>query len=451
MIFLSKMPKSLILGTLLLALVSCSSKPVVQEFPITASASEEIQNLERDLNSARTTQVNALSPKNFDEAVESLDDAKKMYSKGKDQRAILEEVALGRAYLDNANRVSEVARNNIEAVVEARQSALDAGAPTYFSRDWKRVDEDFTDLTEDIEKNKMAKIPKERTELQRRYLDLELRSIKEKNLKESRDMLAQAKKNRAQKFAPTSYAIAEKSIADTDAYITANKYNTVEIEARVAETKKLVEKAVKINAMAQTSKNLSTEELALKYDEEQTRLAKTSSKLDKVEDRLSLTQSALEKEKTSNSYLAAQKRLQDKYVEAQKHFSKDEAEVYKQGDALLIRLKGMNFPTAKSNIKDSSKPLLSKVQEVIQDFGSSSVIIEGHTDSTGSSDANYKLSQARAESVKNFLQSNSSDITSIQAEGLGYQKPIATNKTASGRAQNRRVDIIIKPEMSSVE
>lgn len=447
----SKLPKTLLLGFLLIALSACSSKPVVQDFPITANASEEIQNLERDLNQARMSQVNALSPKNYDNAIESLEDAKKMHSKGKDQKDILHEVALGRAYLNNANSVSTVARENVEQVVAAREAAITANAPTYFSRDWKKIDSDFKDLTEEIEKNKLSNVPKERVSLQKRYMDIELRAIKEKNLKPSRDALALAKKHNAMKFAPRSFAIAEKSVADTDAFITAHRYDTNQINARVAETKKLVDHSVKINQLAQSSKSLSTEELALKYDEKQQNLDRASNRLGMIEDRLSNTQSALEREKTTNSHLESQKELNAKYDAARKQFNSSEAEVYKQGDALLIRLKGLNFPVAKATIPENKKDLLNRVDKIIADFGPSTVFVEGHTDSTGGKTANMKISEDRAFAVKSYLQENSSDITSIRSEGFGFQKPITSNKTANGRAANRRVDIIIKPEMKSVE
>lgn len=451
MMFFSKLPKSIILGSLLLALSACSSKPVVQEFPVTANVSEEIMNLERDLGHARSQQINALSPNNFDNAAEALSDAKEMYSKGKKPEKILHEVALGRAYLNNANTVSEVARNNIEQVVAAREAAITANAPTYFSSDWKKIDEDFKDLTEEIEKNKLSNVPKERTVLQKRYMDIELRAIKEKNLRPSRNALAQAKKEKALKFAPRSYAIAEKSIADTDAYITANRYNNFEIEARSAETKKLVDQAIKINHIAQSSKEMSSEELAMKYDEKQRRLDTTSSRLGMVEDRLSNTQSALDREKSTNSSLEHEKALNDKYEKARKQFSSSEAEVYKQGNALLIRLKGLNFPTAKAVIPENKKELLNKVDKIIADFGPSTVFVEGHTDSTGAKATNMKISEDRAFAVKSYLQENSSDITSIRSEGFGYQKPITSNKTADGRAKNRRVDIIIKPDVTSIQ
>jgi len=71
------------------------------------------------------------------------------------------------------------------------------------------------------------------------------------------------------------------------------------------------------------------------------------------------------------------------------------------------------------------------------------VKIEGHTDSQGSSDYNAQLSQRRAEAVRNFLVTNGVAPERITAQGMGEDYPIATNSSASGRQQNRRVEVTI--------
>jgi outer membrane protein OmpA-like peptidoglycan-associated protein len=466
----------LILATVLTAMTACSSKPVVQDYPASAVPSEEITNLENDLKTAESNQVAVLSPKNYKEAREALDDAKKSYTKGKDANDTLHQVALGRAYLNNANTVADVARGNIEDVIAARQAAVAAGAPAYFGKEMSKADSDLRDVTEDIEKNKLSSATKERKELQEKYLALELKAIKEKNLAESRNTINLAKKERAEKFAPRSLAVAEKSYTDTEAYITANRHNTEAIEARAAETKQAAMHALSINRTAKGTDKVSSEENALAIEQERMRVAAKDSQLTSVQSELQNTQGALQNTQgelqntqgalqntqtalegsvTANSALMteqqkleAEKKLNEKYESARKEFTSNEAEVYKQGDALLIRLKGMEFPSAKATIQPKNKELLSKVQKVMEDFGASNIKIEGHTDSVGGKKVNDRLSQNRADAVKDYIKSGDAipQDTKIEAVGYGYQKPLATNKTADGRAQNRRVDIIIRPE-----
>lgn len=454
--------KSLLLATVLTAAAACSSGPVVQDYPVTANAQEEVSNLENNIKTAQANQVDVLSPKNFKEAHEALEDAKEMHSKGKDADKVLHEVAVGNAYLANANAVADVARGNIEDVISARQAAITAGASSYFSKEMKNADEDFKDVTEDIEKNKLSSANKERKKLQDKYLALELKAIKEKHLGESRNTISLAKKEKAEKFAPRTLAVAEKSLIDTEAFITANRHSTSAIEARAAETKEAAMHALNINRTAKGTDKISSEETALAMEKERMRVAAKDSQLKNVKGELDATQSALEGTVDANvALLSAQQKLEkekelnEKYEAARKEFAGNEAEVYKQGDALLIRLKGMEFPSSKATITERNKPLLGKVQKVMEEFGASSVVVEGHTDSVGGKKINDRLSQNRAEAVKNYLQENSGgisdDSSKIEAVGYGYQKPLATNKTADGRAQNRRVDIIIKPEAAAKE
>jgi outer membrane protein OmpA-like peptidoglycan-associated protein len=90
--------------------------------------------------------------------------------------------------------------------------------------------------------------------------------------------------------------------------------------------------------------------------------------------------------------------------------------------------------------------LLSKVQRAIRTFGEPDVVIEGHTDSTGSDEVNEHLSQQRAESVRDYLVANKTlPEEKIVAIGYGSKRPLASNETAEGRAINRRIDVVISP------
>ena len=90
--------------------------------------------------------------------------------------------------------------------------------------------------------------------------------------------------------------------------------------------------------------------------------------------------------------------------------------------------------------------LLSKVQKSIRTFGEPNVVIEGHTDSTGSDEVNEHLSQQRAEAVRAYLTANQTlSYDRIVALGYGSMRPLASNETADGRAVNRRIDVIVKP------
>jgi outer membrane protein OmpA-like peptidoglycan-associated protein len=144
--------------------------------------------------------------------------------------------------------------------------------------------------------------------------------------------------------------------------------------------------------------------------------------------------------------LAAEKEFNEKFIRIQSYFKPQEAEVYKQGNQLVIRLKSIQFPVGKEIIMPNNYQTLSRVQQAIRTFSEPDVVIEGHTDSTGSDEVNEHLSQKRAESVREYLVANRTlPYSKIVAVGYGSMRPLASNETASGRAINRRIDVIIKP------
>ncbi len=72
------------------------------------------------------------------------------------------------------------------------------------------------------------------------------------------------------------------------------------------------------------------------------------------------------------------------------------------------------------------------------------VLVEGHTDSRGAREANLALSRRRAETVRSYLVSRGYPADKIEARGIGQERPVAENVTAEGRANNRRVEIVVE-------
>ncbi|MFD1616148.1 OmpA family protein [Gelatiniphilus marinus] len=99
------------------------------------------------------------------------------------------------------------------------------------------------------------------------------------------------------------------------------------------------------------------------------------------------------------------------------------------------------FDTGKSTIKKQSAEVLGDIIKILNEYPNSKFTVEGHTDSVGSEKLNQRLSDSRANSVKEYLVNNGIDAFRLSALGYGESKPIDSNKTRKGRANNRRVEI----------
>jgi outer membrane protein OmpA-like peptidoglycan-associated protein len=108
--------------------------------------------------------------------------------------------------------------------------------------------------------------------------------------------------------------------------------------------------------------------------------------------------------------------------------------------ALSGTLRGINFAFMSATITAGSRPALDRAVAVFLEFPSVRVEISGHTDSTGALAYNHDLSRRRAESVKRYLVEHGIDAARIQTRGAGPDEPIDTNRSAAGRAKNRRIE-----------
>jgi OOP family OmpA-OmpF porin len=105
-------------------------------------------------------------------------------------------------------------------------------------------------------------------------------------------------------------------------------------------------------------------------------------------------------------------------------------------------IKNLEFDLGKATIRPTSYATLNKVAELLIEKNFS-LKLAGHTDNTGSRELNMRLSKERAESVKAYLVSQGANASRIEATGYGPDQPIASNKTADGRQQNRRVEFTL--------
>ena len=113
------------------------------------------------------------------------------------------------------------------------------------------------------------------------------------------------------------------------------------------------------------------------------------------------------------------------------------------GQIYLIMPGNITFDSNDANIKPAFQPVLNSIAKVINEYSKTMVQVNGYTDSTGSAATNNSLSLMRANSISNYLRLRGVNGNRIVSNGYGSSNPIASNATAAGREQNRRVEIVL--------
>jgi len=469
----------------LLMLNACAGRMEVSQPALeTNDPVEQLLSLESDLQAAREQQLDVLAPTCFAKAEELYQDARQMLAREEQLSAILLQITSGRVELQRAEQSARITRTVLADVIKVRSLALTAGAAD-LGKEFEEAEEGFLKLTRAIENNDLDWAQRHKAKIFDDFDHLELRAIKDKHLNEARELVLQGEQNRADKAAPQSLADAREKLQQADDFITANRYRNEEIRKKAAEALFFARRLHIILQQSEELQNLSREQVALKmerllhatasqlaapdqrdqlFDDQLESILATIDAWEKacreLNDEIVAQQGVIDKLRTevadqellAEEKQAAKKRLEEErrvqqlYTQVQSLFDPLEAEIYKQANRLVIRLKAMQFAVGSSVIREENYLLLSKVQRAIRLFGEPRTIIEGHTDSTGSEAKNRLLSQSRADAVRSYLVANETlPADKIEAVGFGSERPLASDSTAEGRAINRRIDIIIIP------
>jgi outer membrane protein OmpA-like peptidoglycan-associated protein len=120
------------------------------------------------------------------------------------------------------------------------------------------------------------------------------------------------------------------------------------------------------------------------------------------------------------------------------------AQVERVGEGIKVTFdSGILFDVNKATLRPEAQANLRDLARILNKYPDTNVLIEGHTDATGSEEYNLELSRARAQAVANFLAGMQVDPTRFSIMGYGESQPIASNESVEGRQANRRVDLAI--------
>ena len=466
-------------------LSACAGGQVeMEEVGTMVNPAEEVNRFDSEISNARKNQLNVLAPTSFAKAEAYLNDAKEALKSGDERSEILEPIASGDAQLQLAEEMAQVARTTLPNAIKARELARAAGA-TNLGPDYVRAEEQFLKLTKAIENNDLKYAQNNREKVTAAFDQLEVRAIKEQTLGEARKLIKQAEEEGARKLTPKTLAVAQQKLSHADAFISEHRYEKEKIQQKSSDALFQAQRLIQVTGQSEQVKEMQPEQLTLWVEGI---LSQTANKLSapdmrnktfntqvenilgtiaalqedrqfiasqekahveeikSLKQQVALLEGKTQEERAAKERLEAEKKFNELYTEVKSYFTSEEAEIYKQGNRLIIRLRAMQFPVGQAVIMPSNYELVSKVQRSIRTFGEPDVVIEGHTDSTGSPELNEHLSQQRADSVRDYLIANgilSAD--KIVAIGYGSKRPLASNETEMGRAINRRIDVVISP------
>lgn len=464
----------ILVPTTLLALACAGGLPGMQTIPMSANPNEQIDALSAEVASAKDSNFDVLAPTWFGRADGSLQKARELRDRGGEVQAILDHVARGRAELQQAQSFAGVMTSAFSPVIQARVDARTAGAEQLAS--YSEAERKFLELGSSVESDNLAWAKRNAEQVERDFRELELAAIKKNAIERIEDLIAKAKADGADKLAPKTFAATQKLYEELDRFVTENRYAQEETTRRAEEALFEATRLVQITQEAKLAKQRSPEQIALDREAlvvdlsgalgiPDSRNQSSGSQKRGIENaitqlrqdrdflggqaelqraRIALLEGQSETERERIARLEAQRRFNDRFAAVSATFSPQEAEVYKKGQSLVIRMRSIPFPVGSSVVLPESYPLLAKVQRAIESFDDPRVVVEGHTDSTGSTEVNDRVSQGRADAVKAyFVANNTVTDDQIIAVGKSFSDPLASDRTAEGRAQNRRIDIII--------
>jgi outer membrane protein OmpA-like peptidoglycan-associated protein len=283
-------------------------------------------------------------------------------------------------------------------------------------------------------------------------------AVPPRELVDARASYTRASQGPATRLAPAQLDTAKQALAraegafqdDPEAARTKDLAYIADRKAREAEAAAAMEQAQRDKLAAeQRFKEISQQQLAMTKEQLE------SQKLQSERERQARAQAERDRQQAENARTEAEKarkEAEDARREAERVANaalaslKEVAAVKEEKRGVVITLSGaVLFASGKSELLAIAREKLSQIATTLKDQGSPPLRIEGHTDSTGSAQANRTLSLARAESVKAHLVSVGFPADKISTVGHGPDRPVADNSSPEGRANNRRVEIIVNP------
>jgi len=441
------------------------------------------------MNEAKAEQADLLSPTFYAKAVEKYESASKDFDRGKNVQKKIAEI---NGLLEKTIETAKLAKVTYPHLLTAREDALEANAIDFAQDLYEKAEGLFIETAKTLEKGNINRAKEKSLTTERTYREAELVAIKASIIGNVKKHLKQAQDDNVHKHATITFQRSQKLLAEAEKILTGNRSAKSEARNKAEMAAYEVQHATFLSNVIQKLRkdDSNWEKLILQNEkyltqiitqlgftpefdqgfekpvndavdainnlkQEKQQLASEISSQDKtiesLESDLMKLRSDLDKTKEQEAglkaKLALEQKRKEKFRKVESIFGKNEAKVIREGDQIRLRLTGLQFRSGRDIIEPGYFSLLTKLQRVINLFPDYHIAIEGHTDDRGNDKTNQLLSLRRAKAVKSYLMANMALVDSqISAVGYGESKPIANNETEFGRAQNRRIDVVLSPK-----
>lgn len=462
------------------ALSGCASTATLSESEV-SDRYPGLNALGDDLLKADDQEVDMLAERRYTEATDFFLEAQDSAAKGASNTEKL--IKEGEVALATAKASAKKASYELNDVMVARQRALGAGAKSKSPKAFAEADSELHYLGNLVAEDRVAKVRESRQELRATYRQLEVKALKSATGQQAEERISAAKAANADKRAPITFKQAKDELSLSRSVLEVDADATDKAAAHAQKAYDLAGKAMQITEVIREleQSDMSDEEVVLWYQRQLSTavapavqsldfsmanrdvVAKVRKELDRLAGDAKASEASLialneqhrktlaEKDRiigdlkaTSSADKKQQAEMDSRFKLVQNMFKAQEAEVYRQGNNVLIRAFGFNFRSGQSEIQSDNFALLNKLTKAINVFPASKIEISGHTDNRGADELNLDLSTERAKKVASFMtEVGGIDSRRIKSFGYGESRPLASNETEEGRASNRRVEFLI--------
>ncbi len=457
-----------------------------------ADTSQALAEAQRLRNKADAAQAATLAPGHYARGIRALEKAEKDLASGRDMARIRKSAEQASEEFQAALEQVDQAGTVLADGLASRSAANDAQAFRLAPDDWQKAERTLFSAARQLENGKQEKAAGLGSKASGEYRQAELKAIKARILTSARRAIAEARQTKADRLAPRSFATAQSLLKKAEAILDADRYDAGKAGTLADTASYEARHAIRISQIARRvrSGDLNVEDLILEWEgtlrhladranqpadfsrgytatrdaiagqlaripqlerelEQRNRqVTELEEEIHELDQRLNVTSAerrALMRE------LQARARLREQFATVEDMFKPDEAIVLRDGNSLILRLTGLQFRSGSARLDERAKALLEKLRDAVNIFPRSRITIEGHTDASGKPAENLDLSERRATAVANYLKTELGiEGYRLKSVGYGDTRPIATNRSAKGRAQNRRIDILLEPQPGSI-